>query len=370
MKSCKSESLYLTFLPIFTHTTNRNLEPQDHVHCLLANMAKCNDGKYRSIVWDRILENNKFIGQIFRNELALEIQKLGYEIVTKLLPDNSSSFELKHISQKLIDAFSTRRQEIEKLFKELDIKTKEGRDKVVINSRKAKETISKDKLENAWKEVVKPAGLEKDKDLSIKPITVIDALGKLRDFLTEKFSTRVENKVSELACDDLSHHNSVFSEQDLSARALKYSIGKYGIDDVKASINKLTDKKEIIVGKNQQFASKELLDKEKYILKTGKQGLNKYAAIIDKSKFERRFKLNQKHSNRKYPLNDQQIKAVKHVLTFKDKITAIQGLPGVGKSTVLDTVRQMSSRRIVDLLGTAPTASAAKTLSRVSRNRK
>ncbi len=360
----------LTFA-LFTHTTNRNLEPQDHVHCLLANMTKCKDGKYRSIVWDKIFENNKFIGQVFRNELALETKRLGYEIDTRMLSDGSSSFELKDIPQKLIDAFSTRRKEIEALCKELDIKTKEGRDRVVINSRKAKQTISKEKLEHAWQMVVKAVEFEKDNAASNKAITVINALERVRDFLAEKFSTKFDkDEVPELNCDDLaklclddvSHHNSVFSKQDLSVRALKYSIGKYSIGDVEAGISKLIVKKEIVQGKDDQLTSKELLDKEKYILKTGKQNLGKCIPIIDKSKFEKRFELNEKNQHRRLILNNQQIKAIKHVLISKDKITALQGLPGVGKSTVLDTVRQMSQKRIINLLGAAPTASAAKTL--------
>jgi conjugative relaxase-like TrwC/TraI family protein len=367
----------LTFA-LFTHTTNRNLEPQDHVHCLLANMAKCSDGKYRSIVWDNIFENNKFIGQVFRNELALETTKLGYEIDTRLLPDGSSSFELKNIPQNLIDAFSTRRKEIEALCKKFGVKTKEGRDRIVINSRKTKKTINKENLEQAWKKVVESVEIErnlnKTKDGSITEIatmTVTGALEKIRDFLAEKFSTRSEyesilelnpDNLAKLCLDDLSHHNSVFTKHDLSAKALKYSLGKYRISDVESSINKLIDKKEIIAGKDNLLTSRELLDKEQFIIKTGKDGLNKHTPLIEKSIFQKRFELNEKHSNRKHLLNEQQVKAVRHVLTSKDKITAIQGLPGVGKSTVLDTVRQMSRQNIIDLIGTAPTASAAKTL--------
>jgi conjugative relaxase-like TrwC/TraI family protein len=362
----------LTFA-LFAHTTNRNLEPQDHVHCLLANIAKCSDGKYRSISWDRILENHKFLGQIFRNELAIEVKKLGYEIETKILPDGSSSFELKSIAQKLIDAFSTRRQEIEELCKELGIKTKEGRDRVVITSRKAKQTVEKEKLIKAWQEVVKAVALEKESiNRSPQPLTVESAVLRIKDFLIEKFNILnppPENilelntdSLARLCLADVSYHNSVFSKNALSAKALKYSIGRYSIGDVEAGIQRLIDKKEIITGKEQQLTCKELLDKEKYILKAGKQGLNKYAAIIDKSYFKKRFGLLSKDPALKQKLNQDQIKAVHHILTSKDKITAIQGLPGVGKSTVLDTVRQMSMKTVVSLLGAAPTASASRTL--------
>ena len=144
----------LTFAT-FMHTTNRNVEPQAHVHCLLANAAKCEDRKFRSIAFDEILKNNKFFGQVFRNELALETKNLGYEIKPTTLSDGSSSFELTKIDQKLIDAFSTRRKEIEELCKFYNVTTKEGRDKIVINSRKSKSISFQEDITKAWTQLEK-----------------------------------------------------------------------------------------------------------------------------------------------------------------------------------------------------------------------
>ncbi len=137
----------------FMHTTNRNVEPQAHIHCLLANAAKCDDGKFRSIAFDDILKNNKFFDQVFRNELAMETKKLGYEITPTILSDGSSSFELSKIHPKLIDAFSTRRKEIEELCKFYNVTTKEGRDKIVINSRKSKSISLQENITKAWHEL-------------------------------------------------------------------------------------------------------------------------------------------------------------------------------------------------------------------------
>lgn len=386
----QEEATKLTFA-LFTHSTNRNLEPQDHVHCLLANLTKCNDGKYRSVVWDKIFENNKFLGQVFRNELALEVKKLGYEIETKILSDGSSSFELKNIPQSLIDAFSTRRQEIEAICKQLDIKTKEGRDKVVINSRKAKQTISKEKLDIAWREVVdKIKESEKVEKADLSNSTMIisnkiiqvvnditnkgeqtqEFISRKIDGISAKLNTNdpkiqdmTQQDLARLCLADVTHNKSVFYRQDIAAKALKYSIGKHGVTEVEAGITELVHAKEIIVGKNYQLTSKELIDKETYILKTAKSGIGSYNPIIPKEKFATRFTYWQKDYQGDLMLNKQQIKAIKHVLTSPDKITAIQGLPGVGKSTVLDVVRQMSQKNTIGLRGTAPTASAAKTLS-------
>jgi conjugative relaxase-like TrwC/TraI family protein len=353
---------------LFPHTTNRNLEPQDHVHCLLANIAKCNDGQFRSIMWDKIFENNKFIGQVFRNELALQVKKLGYEIETRILPDGSSSFELKSISQKLIDAFSTRRKEIETLCKQLGIVTKEGRDKVVINSRKAKQTIGKEELVKAWQEVVKSVEFDNNKTDSItKPQTVLNALSKLRDYIGTTFYKNLDESfelskedIAKLCVEDISYHKSVFSKEELLSKALKYTIGTYSINEIGKSINKLIKNGEVIAGKDK-LTTKELFYKENYILAQGKQGLNKCSPIIPTDNFKSRYKLYVENSQ-EIKLNTQQKEAVKHILTSKDRITAIQGLPGVGKSTVLNTVRHISKANIIELFGAAPTASAAKTL--------
>ena len=142
----------LTFAA-FMHTTNRNLEPQVHVHSFMANIAKCSDEKFRSTNIDQLLENNKLFGQMFRNELAHETKKLGFKITPTALSDGSTSFELANIHPKLIDAFSTRRKEIVELCKQYGITSKEDRDKIVINSRKAKKHASYDQLTKAWNEI-------------------------------------------------------------------------------------------------------------------------------------------------------------------------------------------------------------------------
>ncbi|KIE04222.1 hypothetical protein NF27_IV00090, partial [Candidatus Jidaibacter acanthamoeba] len=81
------------------------------------------------------------------------------------------------------------------------------------------------------------------------------------------------------------------------------------------------------------------------------------------------FEMREKAKDPNFQMNDQQRKALKHILTSKDKIIAIEGLPGVGKSTVLNGVRDISGRKFISLIGwgekfqgNAPTASAAKTL--------
>lgn len=202
----EKEQIRSLIFAAFMHTTNRNLEPQAHVHCFLANAAKCSDGKYRSLSYDQVLENVKLFGQIFRNELALEAKKLGFSINTTTLPDGSSSFELSHIHPQLIKAFSTRRKEIVKLCEEYGVTTKEGRDRVVINSRKAKKLVAEETLKKSWQKI------ESD---TMSQVERLSASG------VEKGEALSLTDLVSLCIEDVSANKSVFTEGELIKSILK-----------------------------------------------------------------------------------------------------------------------------------------------------
>ena len=62
------------------HDTSRELDTHLHTHCLVMNCTLGPDGKWRSISNKPFYQNKILLGQIYRNELALECRKLGYEI--------------------------------------------------------------------------------------------------------------------------------------------------------------------------------------------------------------------------------------------------------------------------------------------------
>ena len=54
----------------FRHLTSRDLDPQLHTHCILANMTRIGSGAWRSVEPTLIRRNAKLIGAYYRNELA------------------------------------------------------------------------------------------------------------------------------------------------------------------------------------------------------------------------------------------------------------------------------------------------------------
>ena len=61
----------------FRHDTSRNLDPQLHTHCVIANMVQGEDGKWRTMVNDGLYRNKMAIGAIYRAELAHGLKDLS-----------------------------------------------------------------------------------------------------------------------------------------------------------------------------------------------------------------------------------------------------------------------------------------------------
>lgn len=62
------------------HDTSRELDPHLHTHCILMNFTQLPDGRWQSRTDENLYYNKMLLGQIYRQELALECRKLGYEI--------------------------------------------------------------------------------------------------------------------------------------------------------------------------------------------------------------------------------------------------------------------------------------------------
>lgn len=93
----------------FQHGTSRAQDPQLHTHNVIMNATQGEDGSWRSLEPRAIYQLQKQIGAIYRQELALKVGELGYEIA----PGKESMFEIKGVSEAAMAAFSTRSAEIE-----------------------------------------------------------------------------------------------------------------------------------------------------------------------------------------------------------------------------------------------------------------
>src|SRR3546814_19324816 len=64
----------------FQHGTSRAQDPQLHTHNVIMNATQGDDGSWRSLEPRALYQLQKQIGAIYRQELALQVRELGYEI--------------------------------------------------------------------------------------------------------------------------------------------------------------------------------------------------------------------------------------------------------------------------------------------------
>ncbi len=136
----------------FRHGTSRNLDPQLHTHCVIANMVQSADGKWRTMVNDGLYRNKMAIGAIYRAELAVGLKDLGYGI-EKTHPDGR--FEIAGVSRDAIEAFSTRHAEIEAAMAERGLGVPADNPhlaaRATLMTRASKRDVDKSEPRQAWR---------------------------------------------------------------------------------------------------------------------------------------------------------------------------------------------------------------------------
>ncbi len=140
----------------FHHDTSREFDPQLHTHNVILNLQRLSNGKWLSLDNTAIYQAKMLLGQIYRNELALEVQRLGYEI--QVTNYHLGLWELKGYSNQQLRAFSKRSQQIQEHAGENA--SSEHKAWIAISSgRKEKQQITRQELEALWKQESAALGL-------------------------------------------------------------------------------------------------------------------------------------------------------------------------------------------------------------------
>jgi conjugative relaxase-like TrwC/TraI family protein len=93
------------------HWQSREGDIDLHTHVVTANGCEGPDGQWRSI-HDTLMSEARWLGDLYRNCYAQNLQEIGYEIREKKLPKGGYSFEIVGYSEKDVDDFSIRHQQI------------------------------------------------------------------------------------------------------------------------------------------------------------------------------------------------------------------------------------------------------------------
>ena len=374
----------------FRHDASRSLDPQLHTHAVLANMARSGDGKWRSMANEGLYDRQKLIGMLYRNELAANLSKLGYGI-EKTHADGR--FEIAGVSREAVEAFSTRRAEIEAAMdaRGLGLPGENPRlaERAALMTRAAKRDVGREELRAVWTQQAAELGFDAGGlvvEATARSVEAgIGAEGVTPEFdhaddggarsgsgdgpqregagdfrpdheMAAEMSPAAEAVTWAMA--HLSEREAVFARSDLLAAALAHAPGRVSIGDVEREVAGLERAGSLhdvdMPGARDSLATDRTVGEERETVALMHAGQARGRATM-------RSWMVQAHLSRG-PLTPGQKDAVKLVLSARDRVVGVQGYAGTGKTTMLDRARRLAERKGWRMAGLAPSASAARTL--------
>ena len=153
---------------LIKHQTSRENEPQLHIHAVMANLTENGQGELQSLgtaqnknnvlngTFERIMENQKYYTAMMHSELGQKLVELGYDIKSV----DNGQIDIAGIPQSVLDANSTRSQQIKAHAKEQGMDSQAAKDVAALTTRKPKEEHSSDTLNQQWRKKNQALGFD------------------------------------------------------------------------------------------------------------------------------------------------------------------------------------------------------------------
>lgn len=352
----------------FQHGTSRAQDPQLHTHNVIMNATHGEDGSWRSLEPRAIYQLQKQIGAIYRQEFALKVRELGYEIET----GKESMFEIKGVSADVMAAFSTRSAEIEaalgKRGTSREAASAAEKQVAALDTRQAKVAADQASLLGDWRQTADRAGFDSEARLALvreAKSNAVSATG-LAD------QAKAAERVVAHAADKLGERQSVFSVAALHEEAGRVGLGRVSYAQVGAAIDAAGARGELVDRtfldrRGAEFAgltTPQNIEAETHLLRIEAEGRGAFAPIASPLAAAKAVAVASRQAERDgFAWNADQRTATEQLLISRNRITAVQGYAGTAKTTtVLATFAREAEARGVSVVALAPTASAAMVL--------
>ena len=324
----------------FRHETSREQDPQLHTHCVVINATQLEDGRWQSLANEEVLNNQKLLGEIYQNELAVVLRSYGYEIE----PNGSGQFECKGYEEPLLDLFSTRTQQIEQYIErwEAAVKTAKGKPlhakqkkMATLATRVRKKTVPRAVLLDGWHRAVEASDLH----LPATP---------------EAQRKELESSVEIAAAEGVGHaseRESVFKVERAERFALEHHLGQQSFAELQSAMTAAG-----LVEAKDRYTTAEAIERELETISLMKNGQGQVEAIANPSQAMR-------YTIGESQLTAGQVSAIYKTAASRDRVMGWQGVAGSGKTYSLKLLAQLATEQGYAVSGYAPSAQAANVLS-------
>ncbi|RQW41349.1 MobF family relaxase [Novosphingobium sp. LASN5T] len=379
---------------LFAHDTSRALDPQGHIHAVVANLTRDPKGTWKALWNGEIWKNNTTIGQFYHAAFRAQLQKLGYETEAA---GKHGSFEIKGVPSEVIKAFSTRTTEIEAKIAETGATRLETKKQITLYTRDPKLAVDdRGALTGSWQQRAQELGFDgksfvaearERAALQARPTfreTATAALGEVSTRIGAALRTPSPLAVSGAAAlflpadtikaqhatasaiRHLSEREAAFSPQAILSAALGFQIKGLEGGAIALRIGELIREGHLIPGKSERLdghfdlvTTPAALAMEQQILDRIDAGSGKGRAFMPPEQAMARLQdaareLGQARAGvDTWQLNEGQLAAGVAILSGTDRFLNVQGVAGAGKSTLLGAVGKVLGDEGVKLVGLA-----------------
>jgi conjugative relaxase-like TrwC/TraI family protein len=380
----------------FRHETSRAQDPQLHTHAIVLNMTKRQDGQWRALKNDEIIQSTRFLGAVYNSELAAELQKLDFELKF----GRDGNFELAHISREQIEAFSHRSQEVETWLMEKGLDrttaTSQQKQQAALLSSQKKVVLEREALHQSWQQRAKALGISFNKIQFQQQNTSSNQFIPAEEAATQSLHYAIEHLIE---------RQSIIFERELMDIALQHAVGRAKWADLDKEITRKIKKGELIqeaplyrssdedstiaepltrsqwvehlaktgipisqakkeiqnailqgmlIQAEVRYTTPEALKREETILQLECEGRNCLQPILPNKKAHALLQ----HSD----LNQGQKQAASLILSTNNRVVGIQGYAGTGKSHMLDKTKQLIEAQGFKVRALAPYGNQVKAL--------
>lgn len=325
----------------FEHSISRDIDPQAHTHVIIAN-ATNHEGKWYSLSNEKLLDLRTAADQIYKNEMARELQAKGYELSF----DAKGGFEISSYSKEQLNTFSKRSETIDAHLRAQGIDpenaTYSERQKATLDTRQGKDAPDSAVAQRGqWQEQAREHDIHAP-DASREPLARDHAAG---------------NEALTKALAHITEREAAFSAKDLYKASAQFSEGRATYAQLEKAISDAQRHGTLIERSDGKFTTREMVQAEKSMAKALESGRGAHQAVMTDREFDRALakfedrKTSEMRSaghlreSERFQLKDEQRNAARMILTGNDRFQGVQGLAGTGKTTMLEFVREAAENK-------------------------
>ena len=337
----------------FVHFTARPVDgmapdPHLHAHCFVMNATHDNvENQWKAGQFGEIKRDAPYYEAMFHSHLAKSLSEMGLNIERE-----GKFWTIEEIDKQTLNKFSNRTEQIEDYARDKGITSAKGKDALGQKLRGQKVGgLTRDTLrENWWDRLDKN---EKETLDNLLDDNNGDDHPDGRHLDGHHLTARM---CLDYAVSHQLERQSVIPLTRLKETALRYGVGQVSPEEIEQAVSDHNDLITVKKDGREMATTQQILKEEKVIIQYTKNG---YASLEKINPDYKIAKVKNYNTGAEFELGEEQKQVVNKLLDSRNRIMAIQGKAGTGKTTTLATLIDGIEQGGGKAICLAPTADAA-----------